>query len=84
LINKFTALGTVPVSQVSRTAPHRTAPLRGQASTLEQFRVDRQLEEALVHGPDPPHLTEVFGLDEKTAMRHADSARALLNPDPPA
>jgi hypothetical protein len=41
-------------------------------------RVDRQLEEALVHGPDPLHLAEVFGLDEKTAIRYANSARALL------
>lgn len=38
----------------------------------------RQFEEALTHGPDPLHLAEVFGLDEKTAMRYADSARALL------
>ncbi|MFI6059322.1 hypothetical protein [Streptomyces sp. NPDC051286] len=41
-------------------------------------RVDRQLEEALTHGPDPLHLAKVFGLDEKTAMRYADSARSLL------
>ena len=39
---------------------------------------DRQLEEALVHSPDPLHFTEVFTLDEKTAIRHANSARALL------
>jgi hypothetical protein len=64
LINKFTALGTGPVSQVSLTAL-----LRGQAAALEQLRVDRQFEEALVHGPDPLHLAEVFGLDEKTAIR---------------
>ncbi|WP_257789887.1 hypothetical protein [Streptomyces sp. 3211] len=32
----------------------------------------------MVHGPDPLHLAEVFGLDEKTPMRYADSARALL------
>ncbi|MFC8198181.1 hypothetical protein ACFUTV_22695 [Streptomyces sp. NPDC057298] len=56
-----------------------SAPLRGQDATLERPRVDRQLEEAtLTHGPDPLHLAEVFGLDEKTAMRYADSARALL------
>ncbi|MDT9698290.1 hypothetical protein [Streptomyces sp. P17] len=73
LINKITALGTGPISQVSLTAP-----LRGQAATLEQLRVDRQLEEALVHGPDPLHLAEVFDLDEKTAIRYANSARALL------
>ncbi|MFI6730804.1 hypothetical protein NRF20_05935 [Streptomyces sp. R-74717] len=37
-----------------------------------------QASETLTHGPDPLHLAEVFGLDEKTAMRYADSARALL------
>ncbi|MFV5999025.1 hypothetical protein ACNPQM_43780 [Streptomyces sp. NPDC056231] len=52
--------------------------MRGQEATLERLRVDRQLEEAMVKGPDPLHLAEVFGLDEKTAMRYADSARALL------
>ncbi|MER5540633.1 hypothetical protein [Streptomyces mirabilis] len=62
-----------PLLQVSLTAP-----LRGKAATLEQLRVDRQLEEALVHGPDPLHLAEVFGLDEKITIRYADSARALL------
>jgi hypothetical protein len=56
----------------------RPPVLRGQAATLEQFRVDRQLEEALAHGPDPLHLAEVFGLDEQTAIRYASSARALL------
>lgn len=55
-----------------------SAPLRGQDATLERLLVDRQLEEALTHGPDPLHLAEVFGLDEKTAMRYADSARAVL------
>ncbi|WP_413754484.1 hypothetical protein NRF20_45995 [Streptomyces sp. R-74717] len=37
-----------------------------------------QASETLTRGPDPLHLAEVFGLDEKTAMRYADSARALL------
>ncbi|GGX24620.1 integrase [Streptomyces noursei] len=73
LINKQTALETGPVSGVSISAA-----LRGQTATLERLRVDRQLEEALVHGPDPLHLADVFGLGEKTAMRYADSARALL------
>ena len=49
-------------------------------ATLERLRVDRQLEEALTHGPDPLHLAEVSGLDEKTAMRYADSARTPLEP----
>jgi hypothetical protein len=56
----------------------RCTPLRGQDAILERLRVDRQLEEAMIQGPDPLHLAEVFGLHEKTAMRYADSARALL------
>lgn len=48
-----------------------------QAAALERLRADRQREGAMVRGPGPLHLAEVFGLDEKTAMRYADSARAL-------
>ncbi|WP_234321762.1 hypothetical protein [Streptomyces xanthophaeus] len=55
-----------------------SGPMRRQDATLERLRVDRQLEEALTHGPDLLHLAEVFGLEEKTAMRYADSARAPL------
>ncbi|MCY0924380.1 MULTISPECIES: hypothetical protein [unclassified Streptomyces] len=73
LINKQTALETGPI-----TGDSAAAALRGQAATLEKLRVDRQLEEALTHGPDPLHLAEVFGLDEKTAIRYANSARQLL------
>ncbi|WP_326793619.1 hypothetical protein OHA79_47485 (plasmid) [Streptomyces sp. NBC_00841] len=73
LINNQTANTT------SRAGNHWiSAPMRGQEATLERLRVDRQLEEAMLKGPDPLHLAEVFGLDEKTAMRYADSARALL------
>ncbi|MER6723074.1 hypothetical protein [Streptomyces halstedii] len=53
-------------------------PGLGTAVHLEQLRVDRQLEEALTHGSDALHLAEVFGLDEKTAIRYANSARQLL------
>ncbi|WP_185993849.1 hypothetical protein [Streptomyces benahoarensis] len=73
LINQMTALKTGPVS--GWWIKHE---LHGQDATLERLRIDRQLEEALVHGPDPLHLAEVFDLDEKTAIRYADSARALL------
>ncbi|MBB5109839.1 hypothetical protein [Streptomyces spectabilis] len=55
-----------------------SAAPRGQDATLEELRVDRRIEEAMVKGPDPLHLAEVFGLDEKTTMRYADSATALL------
>jgi integrase len=75
LVNKQTALGTGPISKSSVAGP----ALHGQAATLERLRVDRQLEEALVRGPDPLHLAEVFGLSEKTAIRYANSARALLH-----
>ncbi|MER5279343.1 hypothetical protein ABT025_26895 [Streptomyces sp. NPDC002809] len=51
---------------------------RNLTATLERLRVARQLEEALPHGADPLHLALVFGIDEKTAIRHADSARTLL------
>ncbi|MFF3159834.1 hypothetical protein [Streptomyces sp. NPDC057910] len=55
-----------------------TRATRNLTATLERLRVDRQLEEALIHGPDPLHLSLVFGIDEKTAIRYAESARALL------
>jgi hypothetical protein len=45
--------------------------------------MDRQLEEALNHGPDPLHLASLFGIGERTAMRYADAARQLLA-SPPA
>ncbi|WP_406016295.1 hypothetical protein OG520_38925 [Streptomyces sp. NBC_00984] len=64
LINNQTA------TKVGRARNHWiTATLRGQDATLERLRVDRQLEEPLTHRPGPLHLAEVFGLDEKTAMR---------------
>ncbi|MFD8749368.1 hypothetical protein ACFV0O_00050 [Kitasatospora sp. NPDC059577] len=73
MINNQTA------NRTTRAGNHRiSAAMRGQAATLERLRVDRQLEQAMVHGPDPLHLAQVFGLDEKTAMRDADSARRLL------
>ncbi|MGW1553045.1 hypothetical protein [Streptomyces sp. NPDC002346] len=73
LINNQTATGTGRASN-----RWIRGPLRGQEATLERLRVDRQLEEAMAQGPDPLHLAEVFGLHEKTAMRYAESAPALL------
>lgn len=55
-----------------------TRATRNLTATLERLRVDRQLEEALTHGADPLHLSLVFGIDEKTAIRYAASARQLL------
>ncbi|MFB7421464.1 hypothetical protein ACFC1L_43675 [Streptomyces sp. NPDC056210] len=79
LINNQTAAKT------SRASNHWiSAAMRGQDATRERLRVDRQREEALTHGPDPLRLAEVFGLDQKTAMRYADSARQLLLASPRA
>ncbi|MFD4835715.1 hypothetical protein ACFWPV_38635 [Streptomyces uncialis] len=55
-----------------------TRATRNLNASLERLRVDRRLEEALTHGADPLHLALAFGIDEKTAMRYADSARQLL------
>ncbi|MFB9830727.1 hypothetical protein [Actinoallomurus acaciae] len=73
LVNQMSAHGTGPVSTI-----YFAKKLCGRAATLERLRVDRQLEEALAHGPDPLHLASVFGLDPKTAIRYAENARVLL------
>jgi integrase len=69
IINQHSAMGSGPVATL-----WGKTELRGQAATLERLRVDRQLEEALTHGPDPLHLAVVFGLDPKTAIRYAENA----------
>jgi hypothetical protein len=73
IINQMSAVKTSPVSTFSFRKT-----LRSQPATLERLRVDRQLEEALTHGPDPLHLAAVFGLDDKTAIRYANAARQIL------
>jgi len=73
IVSQQSALETGPVSRV-----WITNALRGLTATLERLRIDRQLEEALTHGPDPLHLAGVFGIDEKTAIRYAAAARELL------
>lgn len=74
LINKQTANTTRAVSDNALSSPFRR-----RAATLEALRVDRQLDEALTHGPDPLHLAVVFGLDETTAIRYSAAARHLLH-----
>ncbi|XDK88294.1 hypothetical protein R1X32_07045 (plasmid) [Rhodococcus opacus] len=49
---------------------------------MEALRVDRQLDEALTHGPDPLHLAVLFGLDETTAIRYSAAARQILQTQP--
>jgi hypothetical protein len=77
IINRMSAVKTTPAS----TFTFRQT-LRGRdAATLEQLRIDRQLDEALASGTDPLHLAALFGLDEKTAIRYATAARRLLETD---
>jgi hypothetical protein len=75
---------------VSRHTTHETGPVsdcwcfmrfQGLSVTLEQLRIDRQLEEALAAGADPLHIAAVFGVTEGTALRYAACARALLEGD---
>jgi hypothetical protein len=73
LISVASALGTAPVSQ-----PWVDRELRGLPATLDRIRMDRHLEEALVHGSDPLHIAEVFDIDPSTAIHYASSARQLL------
>ena len=68
----------VPNISLNSTIYFAKTALRGQAATLERLRVDRQLQEALAHGPDPLLLAAMFGLDPKTAIRYAEDARQLL------
>jgi hypothetical protein len=64
LVTQHTAMESRPVGKL-----RVTKAVGGLAATLERLRVDRQLDEARTHGPDPLHLAAVFGLDEKTAIR---------------
>jgi len=82
LVNNQTATTTRPVSE-----NWLAGLLRGHGATLEQLRVDRQLDEALTAGPDPLHLAAVFGIGDETAIKYAAAARQLLasatEEDPP-
>lgn len=73
LINRVTAAATGPVGRV-----WVTKAFWGLTATLERLHVDRQLDEALAHGPDPLHLSAVFGLSDQTAIRYAAAARHIL------
>ena len=73
LVNNQTAMTTRPVSE-----NWLAGMFRGLGVTLEQLRVDRQLDEALTAGPDPLHLATVFGIDDTTAIKYAAAARQIL------
>ncbi|MET7759834.1 hypothetical protein ABZT27_34855 [Streptomyces sp. NPDC005389] len=55
-----------------------SAPMRGQTPPWSGSASTTNSKRPLACGPDLLHLAEVFGFDEETAMRYADSPRALL------
>ncbi len=73
LVTSITANDARPVSDYTVTQL-----FSGLKATLGKLSVDRQLEEAITHGPDPLHLAAVFGLPHGTAVRYAEAARQLL------
>ena len=47
--------------------------------SVDRIRKDRILHEALTAGPDPLHLSLVFGVSRNTAARYATVAKHLLS-----
>ena len=74
LLTTKTALRTTPVSQKS-VKPS----LSDNGFTIERIRADRILHEALTAGPDPLHLSLVFGISHNTARRYTTVAERLLS-----
>ncbi len=78
LVNVCSALHGRPIGATSLNVL-----FRGTGISLDRIRMDRHLEEALSYGPDPLHLTAVFGISESTGVRYTTNARQLLRPPPP-
>ncbi|MGW7006366.1 hypothetical protein ACWGCW_26985 [Streptomyces sp. NPDC054933] len=77
LVSARTAYDTRPV-----TGYFLSNLFRGHNATLDRLRADRCLDEALDRDPDPLHLAAVFGISTATAIRCANAARSILEPDP--
>ena len=73
MLNRVNALHFGPVS--NRFIRRAIADL---PFTIDDLRIDRQLEEALTHGPDSVHLMNMFGISEASAYRYSGNARQLL------
>jgi hypothetical protein len=76
LINQSIALRLGPVGHTS------ILNLRRLPAALERLRIDRQLEEAVAIGGDPLHLVKVFAISQRSAVRYAANAHAVLQPEP--
>ncbi|WP_405148903.1 hypothetical protein OG589_12725 [Sphaerisporangium sp. NBC_01403] len=73
LINDKTAHGTTPISQ-----QFVTLRMNHTGCSVDRIRKDRILREALTGGPDPLHLSLVFGISHSTAARYSAVAEHLL------
>jgi integrase len=74
LLSPKTVHDTAPISQTFVNLRMQRVGCR-----IERIRADRILHEALTAGPDPLHLTLVFGISHNTAARYADVAEHLLS-----
>ena len=74
IISAKTALGTGPVGK-----PFVRIWLGRNGFSVDRIRADRILHEALTTGPDPLHLSLVFGVSHNTAARYATVAKHLLS-----
>ena len=74
LLTTKTALRTTPVSQISVQQS-----LSDKGFTIERIHADRILHEGLTAGPDPLHLSLVFGISHNTARRYTTVAERLLS-----
>ncbi|MGY5311608.1 hypothetical protein [Nocardia gipuzkoensis] len=63
---------------ISRAFVKAQTTALGEALTVDRIRSDRILHEALTAGPDPLHLTLVFGISHNTARY--GTARLRRNP----
>lgn len=73
LVSARSAVGLGPVSR-----SWLGLTFRGLPATLDQLRIDRCLDEAIVSGADPLHVALVLNLCETTAIRYAAAARQIL------
>jgi hypothetical protein len=74
--------GAAPISQI-----FVNLRMQHTGCSVDRIRADRILHEALTAGPDPLHLTLVFGISHNTATRYATVAAHLLSDEleqPPA
>jgi hypothetical protein len=77
LISHRTALGDQPVSR-----GYVNFHLKPHGVSVERIRRDRILHEALTGGPDPLHLTLMFGISDRPASQYARIACDLLAEPP--